>query len=226
MLDALHDRLLSGGVKPAIAKRYVAELADHLEDLSEHLPRDVALRHLGSADALASAMLAQPGVRSWTARAPWATLTLGPVVALLLGCLLPVMLLFLGVRAFSADLDYGRDAYPGTWPQTALDALRFFNEHLMPLLAGWTAVALSLRQRAGTGWLFAGAALTAFVGGGLVLEVVWHAGHPANIRFDLGFKLEDPFTTVLGRSLESGFVNLIAILAPFVLLRDRIGRTA
>jgi hypothetical protein len=226
MLDDLRERLLRDGVKPAVAGRYVAELADHLDDLTEHVPRDVALRLLGSPDVLAEAMLAQPGVRSWTARAPWATLTLGPVLTLLLGCVLPMIVLFLGVRAFAADVDYGRDAYPGTWPQLTLGGLQLFNEHLMPLLAGWAAVALAVRQRAGMGWLLAGAVLTAFVGGGLILEAGWHPGHPANVTFGIGFKLDDPFTTVLGRSLESGVFNLVVILIPYAVLRMRAARTA
>lgn len=226
MLTDLHERLLREGVKPAIAQRYVAELADHLEDMSEHVPPDVALRLLGSPDVLARAMLVRPGVRSWTARAPWATLTLGPVLVLLLGCMLPTLLLFLGVRAFDAGLDYGRAVYPGTWPQIVLQLLSGFNEHLLPLLAGWAAVALGLRQRGHAGWLLAGAALTAFIGGGLLLDVAWQAGHPAVVRLGLGFKLEDPFTTVLGRSVETGVFNLIAILAPYAALRMRVARSA
>jgi hypothetical protein len=224
MLDDLRERLLREGVKPAIVGRYVAELSDHLEDLSEHLPRDVALRHLGSPEVLAEAMLAQPGVRSWTARAPWAVLTLGPVLGLVLACLLPTLLLFTGVRAFAADLDYGRAAEPGSWPYRILDVLFAFNEHLLPIVVGWITVAIAQRQRAGGGWLLPGILMTAFLGGGLVLKVAWHTGHPANVSFGIGFSLADPFTTVLGRSLESGVLNLVAILAPYAVLRLRAAR--
>ena len=224
MLDDLRERLLRAGVKPGVVARYVAELADHLDDLSETGGREEALRRLGTTEALAAAMLAQPGIRSWTARAPWAVLTLGPIVALVLGCLLPTLLLFMGVRAFAADMDYGRAAEPGTWPYLILNTLFAFNEHLLPILIGWAAVALALRQRAGSGWLLPGIMLTAFLGGGLLLQVAWHTGHPADISFGIGFKLADPFTTVLGRSLESGVLNLVAILTPYAVLRLRSAR--
>lgn len=69
-----------------------------------------------------------------------------------------------------------------------------------------------------------GVVLTAFIGGGLLLQVAWNAGHPAEISFGIGFKLADPFTTVLGRSFESGVFNLVAILAPYGVLRRRMAR--
>lgn len=224
MLDDLRERLLREGVKPGVVARYVAELADHFEDLSETGSREAALRRLGTTEALAAAMLAQPGIRSWTARAPWAVLTLGPVVALVLGCLLPTLLLFMGARAFAAEMDYGRATQPGSWPYVILNTLFAFNEHLLPILIGWAVVAIALRQRTGGAWLMLGVVLTAFIGGGLLLQVAWNAGHPADIGFGIGFKLADPFTTVLGRSFESGVFNLVAILAPYAVLRLRAAR--
>jgi len=219
MLDELRERLLREGVKPTAAGRYVAELADHLDDLSEHVPRDVALRLLGSPEVLAEAMLAQPGVRSWTARAPWATLMLGPMLALTVGCVLSAAALVLVVRIFAADLDYGHAASPGTWPYSVLRVIYAFNEHLMPILVGWATISVALRQRAGIGWLLAGAALTALLGGGLLMVVEFHAH---DISFGVGLKYEDPFTTVLGRSFESAVLNLILILAPYAALRMRM----
>jgi len=226
MLDDLRQLLLREGVKPAIVGRYVAELADHLEDLNDSGSPEEALRRLGTPETLAAAVLAQPGVRSWTARAPWAVLTLGPVLALILGCLLPTLLLFLGVRAFASDLDYGRAAEPGTWPYLILNGLFVFNEHLLPVLVGWAAVAIAVRQRAALGWLLPGILLTAILGGGLFLDVAWHTGHPADIRFGIGLKFADPFTTMLGRSPESVCLNLVAILAPYAMLRLRAARNA
>ncbi len=69
-----------------------------------------------------------------------------------------------------------------------------------------------------------GILLTAFLGGGLALKVAWHTGHPADFSFGIGFSLADPFTTVLGRSFESGVFNLIAILAPYAVLSARAAR--
>lgn len=217
--DDLRERLLRGGVRPALARRYVAELSDHYEDLLETETPEAALRRLGSSEPLAAAMLAQPGVRSWTARAPWATLTLAPLMALVAASVLPALLLFLAVRAFAADLDYGHAALPGTWPYKVLDLLYAFNEHLLPILVGWGFVTLAWRQRAGVGWLCSGAALTALVGGGLFLMIDWNVGYPANVRFGVGLQFAPIFTTVWGRSLERGVVNLLIILLPYAVLR-------
>lgn len=226
MLDDLRERLLHEGVKPGVVGRYVAELEDHLEDLDEAGSRDEALRRLGAPDVLAAAMLSQPGVLSWTARAPWATLTVGPLLALLLGWLLPTLALFLSVRAFAADLDYGRAATSGTWPYTALWFIFGFAEHLLPILIGWAAIAIALRQRAGWGWLLPGVLLTAILGGGLIMAVDWQVGNPATVRFGIGFDFADPFTTMLGRSVETGIFNLVVILTPYSVLRKRIARSA
>lgn len=226
MLDDLRERLLREGVKPAIVGRYVAELADHLEDLSAHLPRDVALRHLGNPEALAAAMLAQPGVRSWTARAPWATFLIAPLLALPLVATLPAVLLFLAVRAFAADLDYGHAAFPGTWPFAVLKVIYAFNEHVLPILLGWAVIAIALRQRLDSRWLLAGVVLIALLGGGFFLQVAWHPGKPADVSFGLGLNYADPFSTVLGRSFESVILNLTLILAPYLALRLRPARDA
>lgn len=217
--DDLRERLLRGGVRPDLARRYVAELCDHYSDLLETEAPEVARRRLGSSEALAAAMLAQPGVRSWTARAPWATLTLAPLIALVAASMLPAFLLFLAVRAFAADLDYGHAALPGTWPYEVLDALYGFNEHLLPILVGWSFVALAWRQRAGAGWLYSGAILTALAGGGLFLMVDWNVGYPASVRFGVGLQFAPIFTTVWGRSFERGLVNLLIILLPYAVLR-------
>jgi hypothetical protein len=211
MLDELRERLLREGVKPGVVRRYVAELRDHLDDMA--VPREEALRRIGSPEVLAAALLAQPGVRSWTARVPWATLVLGPVLGFLLGCFVPSLLLFLGVR------DYG--LMTGDLPVTASKALIFFNEYLLPILIGWTAVAVAVRQRASMGWLLAGVVVIAIGGGGLIEGISWSGNN-----FGFGFQLADPFTTVLGRSLETGLFNLIAILAPYAAARMRMARAA
>jgi len=211
MLEELRERLLREGVKPGVVHRYVAELKDHLDDMA--VPREEALRRIGSPEILAAALLAQPGVRSWTARAPWATLTLAPVLGFLLACFVPSLLLFLGVR------DYG--LMSGDLPVMASQVLIFFNEYLLPILVGWMAVAVAVRQRASMGWLLAGVLVIAIGGGGLVEGISWSRNN-----FGFGFQLADPFTTVLGRSLETALLNLVLILAPYAALRMRVARNA
>jgi hypothetical protein len=224
-LEDLRERLLRAGVKPDLAARYAAELADHYEDLLQTETPEAALLRLGSPEVLARAMLTQPDVRSLTARAPWATLALGPLAAMLMGYVVPVLILFVGVRAFAAGLDYGRAVAPGSWPFVVLYMLSGFDEHVLPLLAGWAAVAIALRQRAGLEWLLPGIVLTAFLGGGLFMMVDWQTGRPAAVHFGLGLEFASPFCTMTGRGLVSGLFNLIAILAPYAALRGRVGRS-
>jgi len=212
MLDELREKLLREGVKPGVVGRYLAELEDHLDDLGQTRTREEALRRLGSADALVAAMLAQPGVRSWTARAPWATLALGPLLGFVFLCFLPTLALYLGAREFAADKD---------WPLAVARFLVTFNEYVLPILVGWLAVIIALRQRAGLAWLLTGAVLIALLGGGLIEHI--------NLRgnnFGFGFEVLDPFTTVMDRSFETMLFNLIAILAPYVVLRHRMARSA
>lgn len=224
-LEDLRERLLRAGVKPDLAARYAAELADHYEDLLQTETPEGALLRLGSPGVLARAMLAQPDVRSLTARAPWATLALGPLAGMLMGYVVPVLILLVGVRAFAANLDYGRAVPPGSWPFVVLYMLSGFDEHVLPVLAGWAAVAVALRQRAGMEWLLPGIILTAFIGGGLFMMVDWQTGRLAAVHFGIGFEVAPPFTTVMGRSVESGLFNLIAILAPYAALRLRVARS-
>ena len=214
MLDELREELLREGVKPGIARRYVAELRDHLDDLGEMMTREEALCRLGGTGVLAAAMLAQPGVRSWTARAPWATLALGPLLALVFGCFFPTLFLFVGARYFAAGME---------WPAAVARGLAAFNEHALPILVGWMAVAVALRQRAGPAWLLTGTALVALLGGGLIEQIEFTRDR---FGFGFGYRIEDPFTTVLGRSFETMLFDLAVILAPYAVQRRRMARSA
>lgn len=85
--DAVAETLLKGGIAPRHVRRYVRELADHLDDLTAQQRaagydgEDAGSRaraRLGGDSELAQAMLDQPGMRSWPARMPWLVL---PVAA-------------------------------------------------------------------------------------------------------------------------------------------------
>ena len=83
LFEELRERLLVGGVAPRHIRRYLRELADHLADLrAAGVSEAASLDRLGDVEMLAAPMLARPEFRSWTARAPWATLVLGPIAAL------------------------------------------------------------------------------------------------------------------------------------------------
>jgi hypothetical protein len=106
--EALREGLLKGGIAPRHVRRYLAELNDHLADLTAreigagYDGEDAAIRAhaaLGEDAILTSAMLAQPKLRSLTARAPWLVFGLLPPLALLAGYLIPVFLLVLLAKA-------------------------------------------------------------------------------------------------------------------------------
>jgi hypothetical protein len=95
--EPLRETLLRSGVAPAQVRRYVRELCEHFSDLvDEELEsgrgpaeaQTAARARLGADEALACAMLAQPSLRSWTGRAPWATLVIAPFLMLILAWIL------------------------------------------------------------------------------------------------------------------------------------------
>jgi hypothetical protein len=104
--DALRETLLKGGFAPRHVRRYLAELSEHLDDLTAQQceagygKEDAAIRaraQLGDDRELAAAMLEQPGMRSWPARLPWLVfVALPPVATLLLGTLLYATVYFIG----------------------------------------------------------------------------------------------------------------------------------
>ena len=107
--DALAENLLRAGIAPRHVRRYVRELADHLDDLTAqqraagYHGEDAALRaraRLGDDSELAQAMLDQPGMRSWPARLPWLVfLLLPPVLTAAIGLALYAAVFLIGYGA-------------------------------------------------------------------------------------------------------------------------------
>lgn len=105
----LRERLLRAGVAPRHVRRYVKELTEHLADViaeERRLGRNqsdaesAAFARLGGTDDLAKAMLDQPQLRSWSARAPWATLGLAPVACLAVAYFVACFILWSGWKIF------------------------------------------------------------------------------------------------------------------------------
>ena len=154
LFDNLAEILLKGGVAPRHVRRYVAELREHLEDLTEqqrhagHDQEDAALRAralLGDDDELATAMLEQKQFRSFIARAPWAVfIPLPPIIALLASRLIFGSLAQIGGHyGFLAN----HAPLPPLWYQVlATDVTAILNLFTMPLTAA-LFVALAARQR-------------------------------------------------------------------------------
>src|ERR1700744_1619828 len=102
--EALHEILLKGGVAPRHVRRYLAELTEHLDDLTEkqraqgYDGEDAHLRPralLGEDSELAAAMLEQKSLRSIPARAPWLVFGLLPPFAATAAMLVPLGVLVL-----------------------------------------------------------------------------------------------------------------------------------
>src|ERR1700748_1601694 len=102
--EALRETLLRGGIAPRHVRRYVRELADHLDDLAaaeraagrdEEAALLAAQARLGGDDALAAAMLARPELKSWAAKAPWLVFGLVPPLATMAGLFALALLLVL-----------------------------------------------------------------------------------------------------------------------------------
>ena len=163
-LPELRERLLRAGIAPRHARRYLAELTDHLSDLtveershglSPSDARTAALARIGTTDSLAAAMIAQPQFQSFTARAPWAVFGLTPFILLAVLWLISLCLLRLGWHLFLPGAITPFGSVPG---QQLLDFRNIYfqvNRALYlgaPILVGWSMVLIAIRQRRRALW--------------------------------------------------------------------------
>jgi hypothetical protein len=174
-LHEIRERLLRGGVAPRHVRRYLAELAHHLADLSAEEERAgrsraeaelVALARLGSVDNLTRAMIERRQFRSWSARAPWAVFGLAPVLTLATAYFVACSYLWLGWHVFlpGADTPFGPVAgsmygLPNIYFQAG--KLYYFSA---PVLVGWIIVLVAVRQRLRGFWPTLAVALVAWMG--------------------------------------------------------------
>jgi hypothetical protein len=175
--DRLAERLLAAGIAPRHVRRYARELSDHYDDLvreetaagaGRELAEARARARLGSEEDLAEAMLSQPGLRSLTARYPWAVFGLGPIALLALsvvaGLYFEIWLInhtgfvfrWFGMQPSLAT------ARKATMIYTAYNTLIVFGG---PLLFAWLFYWLGARQRMRPAWIVAGVALICVAGG-------------------------------------------------------------
>ncbi len=158
-LVELRERLLRAGVAPRHVRRYLRELADHFADVcaeeealgkSKTEAEAAALERLGSREELAKAMLAQPQLRAWSARAPWAVFGAGSVACVAVAYAVACTILWTGWRIF----------LPGSaTPFVAIDgwAIPYFGIGRMlywggPVLVGWSIALVAARQRMRMKW--------------------------------------------------------------------------
>lgn len=153
-LQSMGDDLLRAGLSPAHVQRYLRELAEHRDDIVEHLvangatpemARAEADRRLGSSEALLLPMLANPRFRSLAARWPalvyFAMPLLGQLALIAFGLCLLLLATETPLRANILDLG------------NALAVLA----QAAPVLFAWAIFYSAYRRHASRLWPVAGA---------------------------------------------------------------------
>jgi hypothetical protein len=157
--ETLREDLLKGGVAPRHIRRYLAELSEHLDDLTAQQrdvgydAEDAAIRaraKLGSDAELAGAMLGLKQFRSLAARAPWAVFGLLPPLAAMGAFFALMAVLALIANACGMIAHHGINA-PHWFRLMVQGAILFGNFVLAPLLA-MAFVLSATRQRLWPGW--------------------------------------------------------------------------
>jgi len=157
--DTLGEVLLKGGVAPRHVRRYLAELSEHLDDLTAQQreagfdAEDAAIRaraKLGSDAELAGAMLEQKRFHSLAARVPWAVFGLLPPLTAMAAFFALMGALALIANACGIIAHHGINA-PHWFRLLVEAAILFGNFALAPLLAA-TFVLSAARQRLWPGW--------------------------------------------------------------------------
>jgi hypothetical protein len=169
--DPLWRRLLDGGVRRRPARRYLAELRDHLDDLIAEErramtdPREAetrALSRLGSFDMLADAMIERREFQTWAHKAPFATYLIAPALALAVTTALTVVGVVMTVKQV-----HGADqaaALPA-WLSEFAAGMMFFSHAILPVLLAWTLGVVAYRSRSAPLWPALGIVALVALGG-------------------------------------------------------------
>lgn len=191
--EAVREQLLRSGVAPHYASRYVTELREHLLDLIEQecasglrieQAIERALTLIGRDADLARATIESGAPRSLAARAPWAMFVIVPVVlwmVVLAADIVSMMHLLWPVRGLA----------PAEMPESyrLLIALgSFIVRYLLgPLLAAG-CIAVAVRQRLSSRWIWVGLSLIALLTGilGFYVHVIpSQGGHGGGAVYSL-----------------------------------------
>jgi hypothetical protein len=227
LFHELRERLLRAGVAPRHVQRYLAELADHLADLTAEEERAgrsradagaAALIRLGAMDDLANAMIQQRQFQSWFARAPWAMFGLAPLLVLAFAWFVALLILWSGWRIF----------LPGSntpfVPIYELREIIYFNIGRMlyfggPIFVGWGIGFIAARQRFGAAWPAAGLALIAWIGG----KAQVHATSPSipGTVGHVGVFAFGPYSQSISDSLWHALAIFTLTALPYLIWRFR-----
>jgi hypothetical protein len=161
---------LRAGIAPRHAGSYVTELREHLADLTEReramgqeskAAAERARALLGTDTELVQEMIACGTPRSLAARIPWAVFVLLPVVAILLLIVAigdTMFHIFMAVHALEPT------AMPGGYHALFL-LVSFTASYLIGPLIALCCIAVALRQRLSSPWVWVGLAFIALVSG-------------------------------------------------------------
>jgi hypothetical protein len=213
--ESVREQLLRAGIAPSRARRYVVELREHLADVTARErsagldPAAASLRArtlLGTDAELAQAMIDKTP-RSLAARAPWAVFALVPVVLLQAAVWTVAM-------AMMHLLGPLHSRWPGGVPDSYLGLIAtasFVASYLLgPVIAGG-CIALALRQRLSSRWVWIGLVLIALFGGllGFHMNILPPtAGRPGGAVFSAV-----PGVFVNGRMNAAATFGLVALRA-------------
>jgi hypothetical protein len=207
--ESVRDQLLRAGIAPRHVRRYIVELREHLADLTARergagldvkAAGERARAMLGTDHQLVQAMI-ERAPRSLTARAPWAVFALLPVVMLVavVATIAISMMHLLGpVHA----------AWPGGVPNSytgPISAASFVADYLLGPVFAAGGIALALRQRLTSRWVWIGLGLIALFSGmfGFYMNVLPpRGGFPGGAVF-----------SALPNVIVDGHVNAAATLA-------------
>lgn len=230
----LRERLLRAGLAPRHVQRYLRELREHHEDLvraelaagAERATAErTAWRRLGTEEDLERSVLAQPELRSITARFPALTLGAGPVAA----WLAIVAALFVLVRSAASAM--GSEPSLQRFVVPAAYALCVSCVRVLPVTLGAAMVLVAIRQRTRLDWPFVGAALVNVLSGTVSVNRFPPAlGESEQLGVSSSLlPLVVPFSDVFGpadlRALTEGLARTAFMLAltwsPYVVWRCR-----
>jgi hypothetical protein len=172
--DHLRERLLRAGIAPRHVSRYISELRDHFDDLVREETANgagrgtaeaEALSRLGNDDDLAEVMLERPGLRSVTARYPWAVFGIGPV-AMLIAAFAAVLLIEIGaLNLISHFYKNPTHRLPPAWFTLTFDVWNGLPTYVAPLAIAALLYFMGTRQRISTIWIVLGVAVVCVLGG-------------------------------------------------------------
>ena len=224
--DVLEDRLLRAGIAPRHVRRYLRELKDHLADLTADSNEATAFARLGNIDDLVKAMTDRREFYAWTARAPWATLLIGPVFAVFL---LDLAITFAVVQwniALGLDpASWKSGPMPHAWFPAVAQHILTIGSHTAPMWVGLGIAFLAARQRVRMSWPIVGLSVVSFFGALVMMGGYWpdHPGGAAALYMNVGQFAFTRFADPIG-VLHFASVALVpwcVTMAAYALLRIR-----